>query len=656
MKISKYLVVFFLFLLGVVANSCAASLRKADELYTQGKYDLALEQYQQLIESEPTALLEVAALHRERGDYAKAIEYFQQYLSQHENTTAKFLLAQTLYLSGNTDKALIFFSELAQKGKDWRVYLYLGLIYQQKQQLSWAVKQYRRSLKLQKNSIALYQLGKIFYHKKLYKISAGYFKDLLDFDASIKLANYYLGDCLLHQGDYKKGYRYLAKSKQFYPDSKDIKNKLKLARGKLGEQYFLKAKKAKEQQRYRVKLSTYKKQVQEIEAKVLLADNLKKIGFKSGRSIDVTAGSKKIKLKANTFYSLNYKKDRVDIIDQQKQEVIAQLGLPLVLDAANSPFYILEIEYGANQFWHNKSDIAFRGKLKLVADNDTFDLINLINLEEYLYGVLPSEIYPSSDIAALRAQAVAARTLAYRRIKLRADKEYHLEATIYSQVYRGITQEDSRTNKAVDDTRGEIITYNQKPIEAFFHAHCGGCLRNKLFGNQAYLRYQFDEQAQSKPVFSPVKAQKWFLARSDAYCAQNRGAKIRWQRIYDQQDFAIAFGFDMSQVKSISISNKGQCEHAQKIIIEHGDQLDNISGDLDIRDYLDNLRSSAFKMHFKYNNLTDKTPQILFIWGAGFGHGVGICQEGMTQMAREGFDYQEIIRHYYQGIEIKKVY
>jgi SpoIID/LytB domain protein len=127
--------------------------------------------------------------------------------------------------------------------------------------------------------------------------------------------------------------------------------------------------------------------------------------------------------------------------------------------------------------------------------------------------------------------------------------------------------------------------------------------------------------------------------------------------MYDKDDFIMVFGYPIDELVNIEIFEKKECQHIEKLKITNQEKEQIVSGDLGIRRYFDNLRSSAFKIAIKYRKEKDKkVPDAIFIRGAGFGHGTGMCQEGAISMADEGFNYREILKHYYKDIDIKKVY
>ena len=129
-----------------------------------------------------------------------------------------------------------------------------------------------------------------------------------------------------------------------------------------------------------------------------------------------------------------------------------------------------------NNGYFQLGNYKYKGSLKLVAENNKLLFINVLNVEEYIKGVLPNEISSKWHIEVLKAQAVAARTFAYYYIINNADKDrkYDLTDNTFAQVYKGMVNENAMFNKAINTTKEEVIIYNGKVIQAFFHSVCGG--------------------------------------------------------------------------------------------------------------------------------------------------------------------------------------
>ena len=246
-----------------------------------------------------------------------------------------------------------------------------------------------------------------------------------------------------------------------------------------------------------------------------------------------------------------------------------------------------------------------------------------MDLETYLLGVVGCEMTPSYEIEALKAQAVAARTFVVSR-------DYQVDDSTASQVYMDDTQlqavwkeqyeaSRSRVQEAVEATRGEIMTYEGEPITAFFFASSGGHTASSE-------EYYSDALPYLRSVDSPWDAAVDSDHVSELTCTKAELAAALGMSGAEKIETPVRY--DSGYVKSVTIDGRAFSGRA-------------------IREALQ-LRSSCFTITVQGDNVT-------FIV-AGSGHGVGMSQEGAQGMALEGYDYKEILTHYYTGISFANVY
>ena len=274
----------------------------------------------------------------------------------------------------------------------------------------------------------------------------------------------------------------------------------------------------------------------------------------------------------------------------------------------------------------------YRGQVVIRRDKKgRLNIINEVNIDDYLYGVLPHEISPAWPLEAMKAQAVASRTLAlYRKRRSRA-KDYDLDATIFAQIYRGMEGEDRRTNQAVEETRGKVLTYQGKIVNSIFHATCGGHTeeaKNVWAGSE-------------EPYLKSISCT--FCKDSPYYQWEKRIKKGDLRNVLEEK------GLDLSRIKEIEITEKSPTGRAVRIAVRHRKATQPLMAN-NFRLFLgpDLLRSTLFTVSKEKNEFIFK--------GRGWGHGVGMCQWGAKGMAEKGKDYKEILKHYYTGVEIEKVY
>lgn len=258
------------------------------------------------------------------------------------------------------------------------------------------------------------------------------------------------------------------------------------------------------------------------------------------------------------------------------------------------------------------------------------EIIN-VPFEEYIVGVVSAEMPISFEIEALKAQAVAARTYALKRMIDNKNKEYDIVDTVANQVYYNNEELKSRWKEKYDeninkikkiivDTKGEYLVYNNEIIDAFFFSTSVGKTENSeevFIEKLPYLRsVESNWDANTSPVFTEKKV---FNLKSFYY--------LLGQKYDEKLNVEILKTTSTGRIKKIKINNNELTgsEVASKL----------------------NLRSSFFNIERINNNIIVTTK--------GFGHGVGMSQYGANGMAQEGFKYDQILKHYYQGVEIKKI-
>jgi stage II sporulation protein D len=264
----------------------------------------------------------------------------------------------------------------------------------------------------------------------------------------------------------------------------------------------------------------------------------------------------------------------------------------------------------------------FRGVMDIIKKPDgTLLLVNHVDIEEYLCGVLYHEVSHLWPLEALKAQAIASRTFALYQHQINKDKEYDLTNTTYSQVYGGATSEKYRTNKAVIRTYGEVMTYNGELFPAYFHACCGG--------------HTEDADKLWKTNLLVLKG------RDCPYCTHS--PHFNWSRkvsIWLVRKKLMENGYKCGKIISFKPSAYDVSGRVTEVIIE------TTQGNLVIPS--NKFRIMISPTLIKSTNFTVKLDsEFLYFEGKGWGHGVGLCQWGAYGMAREGFKAEEILDFYY---------
>lgn len=292
-----------------------------------------------------------------------------------------------------------------------------------------------------------------------------------------------------------------------------------------------------------------------------------------------------------------------------------------------------------------------------------------LGAEKLLQGVVPAEIYASAPPEALKAQSVAARNEIFSAIGVRnlADP-YMLRGDVMDQVYGGIGVEDSRTSKAVAATRGEVMFHGKEIVEAYYSSNSGGHTESNEnvwdMQPRPYLRGKADAPAGTVPTafedgVSPNEVDAFLDSDFPAYSKTAPIGSTKYYRWNTSVDAATPAKWlrdnveDIGAITDVKIAKRGDSGRIVRLEITGTKGTTAVERELNVRRMFGGLKSGLFLM--KVQRSGDKITKFDFR-GAGFGHGVGMCQTGATGMASKGKSYKEILQHYYTGIGIRKLY
>ncbi len=317
------------------------------------------------------------------------------------------------------------------------------------------------------------------------------------------------------------------------------------------------------------------------------------------------------------------------------------------------------------------TDLRINGSIVLTPDQDgKLAVVQQADIETILRGIVPGEIYASAPEAALMAQAVAARTTLIAQAGNRhlADP-YHLCNKQHCQVYNGLSGADPRTDKAIENTRGQVMFSGGKLVQSYYSAHCGGFSAGSFetwgLPDKAYLKSRSDDVHEQLPSFNTEKDfLTWWHKDPESYCGSApSGVKpfsstkhARWQTHVDIAEVETALknaGISIGKIEKIEVIERGNSYRATLVRITGNKGTYDISRELPIRKFFGGLKSALFVV---VPNLSGNQLKSLDFYGAGFGHGVGLCQTGAIGMAQRGSSADAILKHYFPGIEIKKLW
>ena len=294
-------------------------------------------------------------------------------------------------------------------------------------------------------------------------------------------------------------------------------------------------------------------------------------------------------------------------------------------------------------------------------------------LEEYLRGVVPSEIGASAPPEAKAAQAVAARAFAAVALGSRKHAAEGCDVcdTVHCQVYSALDKATTATDAAVSATRGLILMYAGKPMPAYYASNCGGHTEDignswPERANQAAYRGIAHLDGAGKSDLDLTKDadfRKWLASSPDAYCNPQKsevvgwaGKNFRWTRelTADEATSLVATKKDIGRVLQIRAGTRGESGRLSEVEFVGEKGKLRVSPQLSIRDLFDPmLKSSAFSVE---TSGPATRPTHFILRGAGSGHGVGMCQTGAMGMANAGKSFREILKHYYPKAILEKFY
>lgn len=380
--------------------------------------------------------------------------------------------------------------------------------------------------------------------------------------------------------------------------------------------------------------------------------------------------------------------------------------------SADASFSLSNVTIGVNFHWERKETQTFLGTLRFVVESDKIVAINELPVEKYLESVISSEMSATSSLELLKAHAVISRSWLLAQMKKRRevaesgnnffsftkkedtlirwyDREDHtlfdVCADDHCQRYQGITKETSpHVAEAICQTKGQILMDGEEICDARFSKCCGGITEEFQYcwedTPKTYLTAVRDialgVEHTLPNLTNEEEAEKWIRFNPPAFC-NTQDKKIlsevlndydqetvnfyRWKETLSQEKLqqliADKLKMDLGAILDMKAVERGKSGRISKLQIIGTEKTFTIGKELEIRRTLSDshLLSSAFVVD-KYDMDEQGVPQRFELIGAGWGHGVGLCQIGAAVMGEQGYHYDAILLHYYQGAEIKKLY
>ena len=376
----------------------------------------------------------------------------------------------------------------------------------------------------------------------------------------------------------------------------------------------------------------------------------------------------------------------------------------------NGYFELKGVTIGVNFHWERKEDQRFSGALHLIVENGRLTAVNVLPVEDYLLSVISSEMSATASLELLKAHAVISRSWLLAQIDKNKriteehedykacedggedemikwyDREDHVNFDVcaddHCQRYQGITRQSTeRVRDAIKATWGEVLTYGGELCDARFSKCCGGvyeefenCWEPKHY-DYLEARRDGEDEMNFPDLTKEAAAEEWILTSPKAFCNttdkqilsqvlnnydQETTDFYRWTVEYTQEELSALIlkrsGVDYGQILDLQPVARGTSGRLYKLKIVGTKKTLTIGKELEIRRTLSpsHLYSSAFIV--ERHDVTDGVPGKFVLRGAGWGHGVGLCQIGAAVMGEKGHNYKEILLHYFINANITTLY
>ena len=439
------------------------------------------------------------------------------------------------------------------------------------------------------------------------------------------------------------------------------------------------------------------------------------VGILSDKKINIELyGDFKVAGNKNVFsglFSLEAKESKIVCKNNREKfefenEIVFEPG-----DPVSESFVIKNVVIGSSFHWERKEKLRFIYSLKIILNKDKLVAVNIIPLESYLVSVISSEMSAKSSIELLKAHSVVSRSWVIAQVEKSSNKKttkqetgatvkledeivrwydredhvlFDVCADDHCQRYQGVTKINSESaRKAIKETRGIILVSDNKVCDARYSKCCGGI--TEAFENvwepvkNRYLisisDYKFEPENYLVDFNSEVNARKWILNQPPAYCNTNdqkilsnilvdydKATKdfFRWKVIYTQKEISEIIseksGEDFGIILDLIPVLRGFSARLIKLKIVGTKKTLTIGKELEIRRILSGTHLYSSAIVIDKEEIKDGVPQKFIIHGAGWGHGVGMCQIGAAVMAEKGFMFDEILLHYFKNTALKKAY
>jgi SpoIID/LytB domain protein len=652
------------------AETPAPSATEALRLYYEGDLEKSILAFEKILVVEPkntSARRQLVRLYRELGDYDRVVRLLGElWLLNGGGPTEDYAAAErdifiALCLAGKTDRAAMILPLSEDTGE---TLFYQAVLLRDRGEPENAAELFKKSLALgERRPMAWLFLGELLAQKSPAEAEEA-FRTALRLDASLTAAVFSLAEAVLARGRHAEAYTLFQRARNIAPDHPGPAARIVELETRFPDLVQKKTESAVKKK----ETAAPPRVVPLFEAdtvpivRVGLAEGLKSVSLKAGGDYilrySADGASRELSGKKHDILTVRWVSSEISLLDKA-EKVLLTSPEPVVLeyiDPADTTI-VFDLVSEAGSFFAVTEDRAYRGGMEFRPGEKGTTLVNSINIEEYLYGVLPSEMPASWPKEALRTQAIAARSYTLAYLGTHREKGFDLYGSVLSAAYGGVGAESRPTTEAVNETRGLYLHAGGKPLRAYYSANHGGYSEDSLFvwGSDAHMQAVPDKLLPLRETYLPLdELDRWLRVPPGSYSAKESyhfPIAYRWEKWVPAADLAARISRDaeVGEVLMLLTRGRGISGRVREVEILGTKGSAVVRGDR-IRSRLGGLRSNLFTVTPKLG--PSGLPEYFIFRGAGWGHGVGLDQSGAAGMAASGFTAEEILRHYYPKAEL----
>jgi stage II sporulation protein D len=629
--------------------------------------------------AQPRLWLELGALRQARGDNASALAAYQACLSKVDSFPVRLDDAKTLLRLARLKDAEVVYLKLNEEQPDNPEILW-GLAQVKNYESQWthyktfADRQATRvqaqqwllqTVKVEPGfALAFWQLADVSRRLGDDTTALWAYQQTLKLDGSFKEAHRHIAELLAKHKDYKGALAKYDQAMAIDPNDEALKKEDKEVAELVPEQA------GERRQARTAQWEAFKAPAvgflpdSPVTIRVGLARGLGRLHFKCDSDLSVTtpAGTPVTVLPGGAEYQVRYDSAAKSPTGVENWRVESKGG-KLIVSFSNRLWFtpadkqksiaLHALVSNAGYFFAREQDKAYRGILEIYPKSGQgFQVVNRVTLEQYLGGVIPSEMVSSWPAAALEVQTIVARTYVLSKLGRHESEGFDVCDSVHCQVYGGVGAENIHTNEAILKTAGKVLEAHGHILPVAFSAQCGGHTQDykEAWGADVpVVGVRDDEPGENTDMdfpLSPYSLETWIHEDRPSYChiPGLRGYQnYRWVDVVPAADLS-AKAPKLGKVRRLVVEHRSSAGWADRLLVEGDQGSQELKGDV-IRSFLGGIRSNLIWIETQFN--PQGWPEAFVVYGGGWGHGVGLCQVGTLGMVRQGKSVEDVLKHYF---------